>query len=113
MPLQAPFRKMMTSTVGFEPYVSQDKFGQPVYGSKLLYWARVEYRTRQITDTTGRQVVSMSKVSMDPTTQDGLTSLINPTVRGRITLPNGLTPLILSIGTSNDLVGVHHYVFYC
>lgn len=98
------FRSLMRQTVTIAPWSSQNAYGEPAFGTAVTYPARVVARTRMVRDTQGREVVSTATVYL------GAAPTLS--VKDRLTLPNGETPVIAAIGDYPDERGPHHSVVY-
>jgi len=103
MPLEQDFLEWFSSTVTIEPYTGQNLYGEPDYGDAVEYPALIRYRTRKVLDREGREVVSSAQVYLNGD--------VGIDVRDRITLPDGTSPVIISIEKYPDETGnIHHKV---
>ncbi len=104
MGLDQSFLDLMTQTVKIAPTTFDDR-GQSTPGSAVSWPAYVDKKNRLVLGSTGQQVVSSTRVIAG-----GLTGA---TVTSQITLPDGTTPLILSVETLSDTSGPLFDVIYC
>ena len=104
--ISGKFLEMMPDTITFNAGSAIDKYGKRTYGGTVTSASgRVVYETRLIKDTEGQDVVSAGRVYL----YGPYSSL---TLSDKITLPNGSTPVILSIETKKDTGGNHHTVVH-
>lgn len=88
---------LMTDTVKVSPFIKRDTYGDPTYGKLSSYKARVNYETHFIRAATGEQVVARGWAIM---------ATVNPvSVNDKISLPDGSSPLILTVNVETDEKG--------
>ena len=100
------FSEMMTDTVVFNAGSAIDKYGKRTYGGTTTsVQCKIIYETRLMKDMEGQDIVSTGRAILyGPYTSLALTD--------KITLPNGTTPVIISIETLQDTAGPHHTVVH-
>jgi hypothetical protein len=104
--INAKFYEMMPDTITFNAGSSIDKYGKRTYGGTVTSArGRVIYDSKLIKNTEGQDIVS-----------SGYVILYGPyaslTLGDKITLPNGTTPVMVSIETKKDTGGNHHTVVH-
>lgn len=97
-------RQLAFQTVAIEPYLSDDKYGEPSFSASADHSCRVVHRTREI--RTSEQQVRLS------TTQVYLLAATSVNPRSRVTLPDGTKPPIIQVETLNDEVANRCTVLY-
>ena len=100
------FSEMFTDTVTINAGSAIDKYGKRTYGgTQSSIQARVIYETKLMKNMEGQDIVSAGRVLLyGPYT--GIT------LADKLTLPNGTTPVIVSIETKQDTAGPHHTVLH-
>lgn len=101
MPIEAPFLEMMPSTVTVYPKTGMDAYGKMSYsGSGTAVRCRIQETGRVVKSADGREVYETGT----------LIFYGNPVINSdsKIVLPDGSSPLILSVTHHNDDVGAHH-----
>lgn len=99
-------KKFFTETVIIEPWLSEDDFGKPVYGTACEIKAKIERQERATRTQDGitirsRRLIYLFSVDTSFTTKD------------RLTLPVGYEPLnpkIIDVRIVSDTKGVHHII---
>jgi hypothetical protein len=81
---------------------SWDEYGNPIAGTTTTLTALVQYNTRAAIDREGKQKVSSCQILLSPDTMI--------TIDDKITLPDGTTPIILSIEKTVDFDGNLEYI---
>ena len=100
------FAEMMTDVITFNAGSAIDKYGKRTYGGTTTTAnGRVVYETKLMKDMEGQDIVSAGKVILY-----GAYPTI--TLADKITLPNGTTPVIISLETKKDTGGNHHTVVH-
>lgn len=97
--------EFMTETITLEPYVGQDAYGAPTYGTAVPYSARVSLQNQLVRSHDGREMASRGKVYVAMTTV--------PDVRSRLTLPSSYQPTVmplLDVQPENDETSVLNHV---
>ena len=103
--MDASLLLLLKQTITIEPASGMDAYGQSSYGTGVSVPARVEGRNRVVVDAQGNNAVSSTTIYVDGPTV--------VTTSSRITLPDGTTPLILSIESMPDIDGTpHHKVIF-
>lgn len=98
---------MFSQTITVAPYVSQNSYGEPTYGTAVSYTARVQGKMQMVRDSMGQERVSTA------TCYVATTAVIGP--KDRLVLPSGFSPAsppILSVQRQADELGDHHIVIY-
>ena len=98
------FLDMMPQTVQWAPFVSRSQYGEPTYGDRVPYRARVVYRDRLVRRADGQLVVSPVSV--------WLGTYLDVKVEDKIILPDGTAPEILSVDRIPDENDMHHVKIY-
>lgn len=96
---------MMPHQISIEPYTGVDAWGAYTYGAAQTYRARVQGRTRVVTNVRGEEVVS--KITVYVAATGGITA------QDRLTLPSPWSPTqppILDVQYVSNDVGHHHMV---
>ena len=104
--LNTPLKKFFTEIVTITPWISEDEFGKPVYGTPCQINAKIERQERAARDAQGitirsRRLIYLFSIDTSFTTKDLLT------------LPVGYEPLepkIIDVRIVSDTNGVHHIV---
>jgi hypothetical protein len=94
--------------VSIESCLSQDAYGNPIYGSAVEYWARVVAQNRVVRSVRGEEVVSNVTVYVNSTSTFS--------VNDRITLPSGYSPQcpqIIRVSKPRGESSPHHTAIYC
>ena len=100
------FAEMMTDTIIFNAGTAIDKYGKRTYGgTTVTAQGKVIYENRLIKDQEGQDILSTGRVIL----YGPYTSL---TLADKITLPNGTSPVIISLETKKDTAGPHHTVVH-
>jgi hypothetical protein len=86
--------------VTVEPYAAQDAYGEATYGDPAPYRARVEQTTRRVLTRDGQERVSGTVTYLVADRP------IDP--RSKLTLPDGTTPVILSVESAVDEDGTYY-----
>lgn len=111
MSLQGQLRTLLDQTVTRKTATGIGLRGNTTYSTATTtYAARVEGHQHVVIDVAGKEVVAKTVVYVGTTTTGGTPAF---TVRDQITLPDGTTPVILSIDTVRDESGVHHQAVHC
>lgn len=104
--IDSKFLEMMPDTITFNAGSAIDKYGKRTYGGDVTSArGRVIYETRLMKDLEGQDIVSTGRVIL----YGPYASL---TLSDKITLPNGSTPVIVSLETKKDTGGNHHTVVH-
>lgn len=90
-------RALLTQTVTFEPFVSRTDYGKESYGAPVSYPARVTEQLVLVRQPDGSEKLARHKVRLDG---DAVIE-----ARGRLTLPDGSQPPILSVDRAPDETG--------
>jgi len=98
------FSEMMPDTVIFNAEQSKDKYGKATFsGTNVSAQGRVVFETRLVKNEMGEDVLTGGRVYLY-----GDYSTI--TLGHKITLPNGTSPVIVTVESKKDTAGVHHSV---
>jgi len=103
--IDAAFSEMMPDTVIFNPESSKDKYGKATFGSNISAQGRVVFDTKIVRNDLGEDILTGGRVYLY-----GDYSTI--TLGHKITLPNGISPVIVSVESKKDTAGVHHSVVH-
>jgi hypothetical protein len=98
--------RYLVHEIAIETFIGFDDYGAPSYTAPAQYRARIVARPKMIRDATGQEVVSNSQAFVYPIPDP------KPSVKDRITLPDGSQPLILVVVTAADAVSDHHLILY-
>lgn len=105
MAISRALRQLCPHTVSIELWSSQNSYGEPSYAAAATYSCLIEKRPRLVRALDGKEVVSGAAVYLTEAVS-GLTP------KARVTLPDGSTPVILSVSTfpnkSGDYFSVIH-----
>ncbi len=107
MPDISAWANLAADTVTVEPYVSQNKNGEAIYGTAVSYPAHIKGEIKRVTDLNGNERIS--------SVQAYLIGAPVVTPRDRVTLPVRFVPRVpevLAIGSRSDQYGPHHTVIY-
>jgi hypothetical protein len=97
------FLEMMLETVVVYSQSSVNKYGNQSYSaSGTSYRCRFVYDSRMVRDSEGREVLESGRAI--------LYGVATASVRDKISLPDGRTPLITTVSTIKDENGNHHSV---
>ena len=97
------FDDFLTQTVTIAPFVSQNSYGDPTYGTAITYKCRIELKNRMIRDLMGQERVTRGRLYINTRTI--------PSAKDQITLPSDYTPTnpeILSIYPVQSESGTDH-----
>lgn len=104
MPI-SDFLDLMPDTVTYEAPATYDEYGKvATYATAVSCRARVSTKHQRVAAKNGQDVISSIQVWLNSTTA------INE--NGRLTLPDGSTPLIVSWDLVRDENGAHHTKVY-
>jgi hypothetical protein len=92
--MELTFEMEFTRSVTIAPYVSTDVHGKNTYGTPVTVPACIDYLMKNIKDFRGNEVITSSWIALPPNTSISL--------KDQITLPDGSTPYIGSIGEAYD-----------
>ena len=104
--LDTLLEKFFTEIITITPWVSEDDFGKPVYGTPCQIKAKIERQERATRTSQGITIRSRRLIYLFSTD----TSF---TTKDLLTLPVGYEPLepkIIDVRIVNDTNGVHHIV---
>jgi hypothetical protein len=107
-PFADDFLDMLTQTVTLAPFAGVTGKGQRSYGTARQYHCRVSADEKAIFTATGQTVFSAGKIMLHPKAVDG-TVLTTITPDAKLTLPDGTSPRIVSIGSTSDETGVVYF----
>jgi len=96
----ADWKDLMPDTVGVYELVSRDEYGDPTYGTRASYDARIVRKPTRVIDSAGDEVMAKGMVWI------ATTATIDP--EDAIELPDGTRPPILSVSRFPDESGDHH-----
>lgn len=102
MAMEPALKAMLVDDIVQTPYVGQNAFGAPVYGTPFTRPARVEYSTTVVTTARGQESTTFLILNGD----------IPITLRDKLTLPDGTAPAIQEIQAPRMPFRpstIHHY----
>ncbi len=91
------FRELMTQTVTVQPQSGNNAAGEPTFGDAITIRCRIQGTIKEIRAADGLTRMSSALVILD-----GVYG-IEP--QDKLTLPDGTTPVILSVNQNNDGAG--------
>lgn len=100
MALETAFLELMGQTVTIYTQTAKTSYGVQTWGSGTSVNCRVMQTGTLAHDATGRQVYESGKIIFYGTPTVSLSS--------KITLPDGSTPVLLSVNVYRDQSGLHH-----
>lgn len=95
-------RAMLTATVTIAPFLSEDAYGTPTFGTAVSYPARVDGSGRRFVTAQGEERVSRARIFLDA---EAVVDL-----RSQLTLPDGSRPTMQQIETFTDERGIAHHL---
>lgn len=98
---------MFSQTITVAPYVSQNSYGEPTYGTAVSYAARVQGKMQMVRDSMGQERVSTVTCFV------ATTATISP--KDKLELPLEFIPRqppILAVERQSDEIGLHHVVLF-
>jgi hypothetical protein len=98
---------MLPHSIGIQPYVSMDAYGNEVYGTLVAYMGRVQNTRRKVLNKDGVEVISDSTIFLATTDQIHMDAYI--------TMPSGYLPThpeIISIKRETDEFGAYSTTIY-
>jgi hypothetical protein len=104
MGFEAAFREFMHQVVTVEPWISQDDYGNAIYGPPSSYKARVVGRQRMVRSAIGEEVISSKTIYLN--------GPVELSIKDRLRLPSGEEVTIFAIAHLPDEEGDHHTVVY-
>lgn len=96
------FSEMMPHTITVATASTLDKYGKQAFGTTASYQCRLVYQNRITRDNDGREITESGRAIVY--------GVATATVKDKITLPDGRTPLVTSVATIKDENGDHHTV---
>jgi len=103
MPI-SDWSNLMAQTVTIAPFSGTSAYGATTYGAAVSYGARVIYKSKLIRTPDGAEKVARGQV--------WLATVNAISVQDQITLPDGTTPVILTVEQIPDENGPHHTKVY-
>lgn len=94
------FLETMVDEIIWQKKVGYDSDGRPTFGAPTTLQCRISPKVRHILDVHGTDVVSHATIYPAYSPAIG--------VEDKITLPSGVTPLILRVERPPDRDGAHH-----
>ena len=80
-----------------EHFVDSNEYDEYTYSEPVEYRARIQQKVKMVRNTQGQEVVSNAQIYLE--------GKVPITVKDRITLPDGMQPLIQSISNTPDKYG--------
>lgn len=106
MAIDPALQALCPNTVTIAPWSSADSYGKPTYGTAVTHTCLLVKMPRMVRTVTGQERVSTAQVY--------LTSAPGTSVKDRVTLPDGTTPVIMHVDTyPSDTVTSYFEVLYC
>lgn len=103
MAIAKDFYVMMPHTITVYATSTMDKYGKQAWsGSGTNYRCRLVFDSRMIRDADGREILEAGRAIVY-----GVAAV---TVKDKVSLPSGTSPLVTSVATIKDEVGDHHTV---
>ena len=103
MAIARDFYVMMPHTITVFGSSTLDKYGSQAWsGSGTSYRCRLVFDKRMIRDSDGREILESGRAIVY-----GVASV---SVKDKVTLPGGTSPLVTSVATIKDELGDHHTV---
>jgi hypothetical protein len=96
--------KSLQVVIRYEPWIGQDEYGTPRYGSRQDLLVIIEYKNKWFSTRSGQEMLVRANIFfLQPLTANGATGRAEPLDnRDRITLPDGTTGPILSVDGVTD-----------
>jgi hypothetical protein len=91
MAIDSSLQALCPNTITISPWSSADGYGKPTYGAAVTHTCLLVRTPKMIRTVTGQEKVSMAQIY--------LTSAPGTSVKDKVTLPDGTTPVILNIDT--------------
>lgn len=103
MAIPRDFSEMMPHTITVYGASTVDKYGKQSFsGSGTAYQCRLIYENRMVRDNDGRETLEAGRAIVY--------GVATASVKDRVTLPDGKSPLVTSVATIKDENGDHHTV---
>lgn len=109
MSFEDEFEEMMGDEVTREVFVTDDSFGQSTFGVVSKVKCHIVFKPTMTRTAAGRSEVDQSVREVVSTAQIYCAN-VGWTVKDRVTMPDGSTPIILTVITRSDGDGSHHQV---
>lgn len=103
--MEADLRAMLTQTVTVHPAAAPTAYGAAVGGPPYALPTRVRYRRQELATQAGETVLADGMLWLD-------TDAVVPTVRAKLTLPDGSKTNVVAVEPVNDESGLHHTKLY-
>ena len=105
MAIARELQALCPNTVTIAPWVSADSYSKSTYGTAVSHTCLLVRSPKMVRTVTGQEKVSMAQVY--------LTSAPGTSVKDRVTLPDGTTPVIMHVDTyPNDTELSYFEVIY-
>jgi hypothetical protein len=88
------FKQSFSRSVTIAPWVSTDVYGKDTYGTPVRSEANIDYIIKDIKDFRGNEFITSAWIALPPTTRIFW--------KDKVTLPDGSSPYIGSIGEGYD-----------
>lgn len=98
------FADMMTDTVTIAAESSKDAYGKPTYAAGTQYDARVNFRSRKVTNEDGQEEIARGEIWIMSNVVVATTDLV--------TLSTGDTPKVITTERFQDETADHHTKVY-
>jgi hypothetical protein len=91
--------KSLQPTIRYEPWIGQDEYGTPRFGTRQDIRVIIEYKNKQFSTRSGKEPLIRAIIFfLHPIDANGAEDRAEPLdIRDRITLPDGTTGPILSV----------------
>ncbi len=100
--MEAELRAMLTQTVTVHPAAAPTAYGAAVGGADYTLPTLVRYRRQEIATQAGETALADGHLWLDA-------DATVPTVRAKLTLPNGDKAAIIALDRVPDDTGAHHH----
>lgn len=101
MAIARDFSEMMPHTITVFGASTMDKYGKQSFsGSGTSYQCRLMYDSRMVRDTDGREILEAGRAIVY--------GVATVSVKDKVALPDGRTPLVTSVEQIKDEKGNHH-----
>lgn len=106
MAIDPALQALCPNTVTISPWGSADGYGKATYGTAVSHTCLLVKMPKMVRTVTGQERVSTAQIY--------LTSAPGTSVKDKVTLPDGTTPVILQVDTyPSDSETAYFEVVYC
>lgn len=106
MAIEAQFADLMPDTIIVTPSTGNDAYGKWTYvgAVPVTFKGRIENKSTVLKDPSGNEIVTTGHVYLFGVSAAKIGDLL--------TLPDGSTPVLLSVNTNSDGTSAHHTVLF-